>query len=1558
MSFHRVMVQCCTCHLLLLLATVISQCGATEYYVRPTEPTNTSCPGQPCLTLNQYINNSSHYIQSNVVVTFLPGKHVLERPLEIRNVDNVTLRVISDASGKYPQLVAQFSCWSNYQCSNKNARVNALLNDIPLEDCSIIQLYNASHISISGIHVAIHSVNISAIRVEQSTNIHLQIDIYSVKTGLDTNGCNIGIVAYKTNHLYVDKLHARNLLYGLILRHIQSAQISKSVMEHSGLFVMKSDAVQITSTTSSGNKETGMELHFCNNTNMVNISAVNNDESGVFCALCMNTSVTNIYTVNNRYAGVVLVSCSNTSITNLSAMNNLLHGIYLKSCGDTSITNAAAINNQQIGIALESCNNTNTMNQYASSNEKVGIYLKLCTNASITNGFATNNSGSGLNFVSCRNVSITNIYAINNQNTGMALQSCRKASIDNVSAANNLLQGILFILCRDTRITNVSAINNQKVGMVLLSCINTNMMNLSATNNENAMYTFQCSEMDINYISATNNRGIGIVMESCRETKVTDISATKNQGSGIDLHFCTNTSISNILTSNNQRTGIGMLSCNNTNITELSTTKNQWGGLNLMSCKNIFVACAYAAQNHNGGIRVQNFSTDIAMRNVSVDSNRYAGIFLLSQSKLQLEESVFSDVVPLPSPSVPTKLQTVIQVIESTLIVTNCNFTGNRITSIRAFGSKIRVQGDILFAGNQALVGTALHFSQSSVLVISETGTIKFESNHAVNYGGAVYIDTEEMYGESVSIQNISTLAFTPYFTTSTECFIHVEGDRSQPRLIFVNNTAGRGGDVVYEGLVALGYDGDWNCLHSFKNVSDMSQQNNLSLISSAPSRVCLCQNDHFEHPNDCLTVADPHTYSVYPGQTITLPAVVVGQDFGSVTGPVIAEFLSKPLTTCFIKLEEGQQSTSVDKNNCTKLKYSLYTRDENCTAILALKTDNANVLQPMTIEDNYKLHQSWKILNENPNYRELASLFVSELYHNAYPSTNNKPIASNYSEISLHTIKNFLKFTLSISSPCTNITCIVYNFGKFVFPKEIYGYPTFINISFSSCPLGFSISTNPPFKCYCNHLLQLMPRVKCDIQQQRITRDGLVWIGTHSSGALAASKYCPYDYCKSTKISLTLQEPDSEHSNHSSTDTQCNYRHSGILCGGCQPGLSLALGSERCLHCSNVYISLLLPFAMAGVVLVFLIKFLNLTISQGTMNALIFYANVVSTNKYLYYDSTSINHTTLFIAWFNLDIGIETCFFNGLTAYIRTWLQFVFPLYIWTIAGLIIVLAKYNDRVAKVMGNNGVPVLATLFLLSYAKLFNTIIRVMSFTTLQTTQGQYFVWSVDGNIAYLGPEHAPLFAVAVTVLVFLWLPYTLLLLLGQWLHKLNFHLITRLLFKLKPFLDAHYAPFKDRHRYWFGLLLLARVAILLISAVIPHNTAGITEFSTALLCMVLTFWGQNVYRNSVLGNFATAFFLNLAIINVTTLFSSGNVSVASVTLIAIALAQFVGLVLYKIIARFKCIPKVSPCCVGQREAEDDWELYEQAALQRERESDIEEDRESDISGSIDSLPTY
>ena len=113
-------------------------------------------------------------------------------------------------------------------------------------------------------------------------------------------------------------------------------------------------------------------------------------------------------------------------------------------------------------------------------------------------------------------------------------------------------------------------------------------------------------------------------------------------------------------------------------------------------------------------------------------------------------------------------------------------------------------------------------------------------------------------------------------------------------------------------------------------------------------------------------------------------------------------------------------------------------------------------------------------------------------------------------------------------------------------------------------------------------------------------------------------------------------------------------------------------------------------------------IKLLDLTISQGTMNGLIFYANILQAIEYILLPqgqtNEQINPLTVFIAWLNLDLGIEECFINDLSAYSKTWLQFAFPLHIWSIAGLIIILAKYSYRVAKVMGNTSVPVLAMRF--------------------------------------------------------------------------------------------------------------------------------------------------------------------------------------------------------------------------------------------------------------------
>ena len=96
--------------------------------------------------------------------------------------------------------------------------------------------------------------------------------------------------------------------------------------------------------------------------------------------------------------------------------------------------------------------------------------------------------------------------------------------------------------------------------------------------------------------------------------------------------------------------------------------------------------------------------------------------------------------------------------------------------------------------------------------------------------------------------------------------------------------------------------------------------------------------------------------------------------------------------------------------------------------------------------------------------------------------------------------------------------------------------------------------------------------------------------------------------------------------------------------------------------------------------------------------------------NRSIYFPSTETNPLAVFIAWLNLDLGIETCFYNGMNAYAKAWLQFAFPVYIWLIAGLIIILSHKYRIAARLFGRNAVKVLATLFLLSFAKLGHAMI--------------------------------------------------------------------------------------------------------------------------------------------------------------------------------------------------------------------------------------------------------
>ena len=133
-----------------------------------------------------------------------------------------------------------------------------------------------------------------------------------------------------------------------------------------------------------------------------------------------------------------------------------------------------------------------------------------------------------------------------------------------------------------------------------------------------------------------------------------------------------------------------------------------------------------------------------------------------------------------------------------------------------------------------------------------------------------------------------------------------------------------------------LGTNENLNCLDSFTNTSNILQSG-LSLISSDPSRVCLCNGSG---QPDCLLLAHPKPYFIYPGQTIHICAVVVGEDFGTVVGSVYAQFLQRGSPS---RLEAGQDAQSVIQHKCNDVYYTIFSQSES-TPVLVLTARNSYV--------------------------------------------------------------------------------------------------------------------------------------------------------------------------------------------------------------------------------------------------------------------------------------------------------------------------------------------------------------------------------------------------------------------------------------------------------------------------------------------------------------------------------------------------------------------------------------------------------------------------------------
>ena len=432
------------------------------------------------------------------------------------------------------------------------------------------------------------------------------------------------------------------------------------------------------------------------------------------------------------------------------------------------------------------------------------------------------------------------------------------------------------------------------------------------------------------------------------------------------------------------------------------------------------------------------------------------------------------------------------------------------------------------------------------------------------------------------------------------------------------------------------------------------------------------------------------------------------------------------------------------------------------------------------------------------------------------------------------------------ITSNCTLVkyTPNQLNYSKHLITLKLNGYNSiYTHFTLHKCPIGFRLDSSQGV-CACSQQV-LRENVTCDIISLNITHNGLIWIGVNGSSSSFNANQTDANACIINEDCLLYCSPNPVTFKMNDTDPQCVDNRGQVMCGSCRDGYSLLMGSNKCGHCDNDYmiIAWIALFAVMGILLVVVLIALNLTVSVGTLNGLLFYANIVKLYEPVFSRKGALPVLSQVLSWINLDFGIEACFYNGMDSYAKQWLQFVFPLYLWIIIIVIIWLCRRYGKISRLMGSHAVPVLSTLFLLSYTKLVRTIVIVLHKRdiTLHCINGSTISvskWYEDPNVDYAKGKHAGLFAFALFMSFIFVIPYTLFLSFSPLFEKYfsNYKVFKKLWSQFKPIVDAYSGPMKDEYRFWPGLLLVARIPILLSVTLVD----SLIDSHSFLLCMLLT----------------------------------------------------------------------------------------------------------------------
>ena len=378
-------------------------------------------------------------------------------------------------------------------------------------------------------------------------------------------------------------------------------------------------------------------------------------------------------------------------------------------------------------------------------------------------------------------------------------------------------------------------------------------------------------------------------------------------------------------------------------------------------------------------------------------------------------------------------------------------------------------------------------------------------------------------------------------------------------------------------------------------------------------------------------------------------------------------------------------------------------------------------------------------------------------------------------------------------------------------------------------CPVGFQFDSHIGI-CKCSSVLNKLdyiPTCKITFYVNRnsfpvisISKPSnviTVWIGLISNGTnssyFGVASSC-YIYCNFNPMYTTFIVNGSEiilanSSNISDSINICIDNREGPLCSQCITGYSAVFGSSECKQCSNWWLLTIIVYAAAGPLLIYLLYALKLTLTTGTINSFIFYAQIFAVIKNPVQRCSNL--FSLFrivkslVALFNLSLYYPLCFYNGMSELMKSGIDLAFPFYLLIIVIGLIIASRYSVKLSNRLSHSSVQVLVTIVHLSFSRLLTSALITFSSVKIHTntTETPLLVWEYDATIEYGKGGHLILVIITSVMVGPLLCVYMIVLLGGRVLLKINM-----LREYLRPVHEAIYAPYKRNREVFFPAQVL------------------------------------------------------------------------------------------------------------------------------------------------------